>query len=166
MWARIVFLFVSGMLSGVAAYYGQPLVHCNTDAITILITVMTVFAGFLVAIIAILGDPSMLPDGSWRAAEMSHPAVYNKVVTYAWLFRLYLVAIAFLFAGALIDKAQNAVVPAIWKIWIERSYLFFGVFSFLCTVTLPGTLGRLQMARVEAEIDRRRKVDGIKDQSA
>jgi hypothetical protein len=158
---RSIFLFVCIGTSVAAAFYGQPLAHENTDAITIIITVMTVFAGFLVAIIAILGDPAMMPAGSWRAAENSHPAIYGRVATYTWLFQLYLIAIAFLFAGALLQKAPDSAVSHVWKVWIERLYVFFGVLSFLLTTALPGALGKLQLRRAEAEIERRRQDAGI-----
>jgi hypothetical protein len=54
------------------------------------------------------------------------------------------------------NKAPDCVVPVVWKTWIERLYLFFGVLSFLLTLALPGALGKLQLARAEAEIERRR----------
>jgi len=104
---RSISLVLCITFSAAAAFYGQPLVHGNTDAITIIITVMTVFAGFLVAIIAILGDPAMMPAGSWRAAENSHQIVHGRVATYTWLFQLYLIAIAFLFLGALLAFASG-----------------------------------------------------------
>jgi len=129
----------------------------------IIITVMTVFAGFLVAIIAILGDPALTPTGGWRVAENNHSIIYSRVVTYTWLFQLYLIAIAFLFAGSLLNKAPERLVSIIWKTWIERLYLFFGVLSFLLTLTLPGALGKLQLARAEAEIERRRAVPASSD---
>jgi len=98
---RIGFILLCALVAAAAAYFGQPLAHDNSDAILIIITVLTVFAGFLVAIIAILGDPAMLPGGSWRAAEGSRGQVYARVVTHTWLFRLYLLAIALLFADVI-----------------------------------------------------------------
>lgn len=52
---RVLFILTCVLLSGAASYFGQPLVRDNSDAITIITTVITVFAGFLVAIMAILG---------------------------------------------------------------------------------------------------------------
>jgi hypothetical protein len=159
---RLTFIGLCAAGAVAAAYFGQPLAHDNSDAILVIITVMTVFAGFLVAIIAILGDPAMLPPGSWRSAENKWDVVYSAVTTHTWLFRFYLVAIALLFAGVLVEKAPDCQVPEIWKTWIERLYLFFGVFSFLLTMALPGMLAKLQMERVEAEIQKRRRKDSIK----
>lgn len=149
--------------AGVGAYLGEPYVHENPDAVLIIITVTTVFAGFLVAIIAVLGDPALIPDGSWRAAEMRRDRVEKRLITHVWLFTFYLITIGLLFVGVLLNKTPNSVVTMTWKVWIERAYLFFGIASFLFTFGLPAALWKIQLARFDAEIERRRKRDGIKD---
>jgi hypothetical protein len=148
-------------ISGVAAYYGQPLAHENPDAILIIITVMTVFAGFLIAIITVLGDPAMIPVGSWRVAETRRDNIEAKLTRHIWLFVFYLIAIGLLFTGALLNKAPDSVVSMGWKTWIERLYLFFGVSSFLFTFALPAALLKFQMGRIDAEIEKRRQEANI-----
>ncbi|HEV2161975.1 MAG TPA: hypothetical protein VGR52_07070 [Stellaceae bacterium] len=160
---RALLILVCLLGGAVAAYYGQPFVHDNSDALLIIITVMTVFAGFLVAIIAIVGDPSLIPEGSWRVAENRRESIENRLIRHLWLFVLYLIAIGLLFVGALLNKAPDSVVSEAWKMWIERLYLFFGTSSFLLTFGLPTALWKFQLARIDAEIQRRRKKSGIKD---
>ncbi len=145
-----------------AAYYGQPLVKDNSDAITIIVTVMTVFAGFLVAIIAVLGDPALIPGGSWRIAELRHANLENSLSKHIALFYIYLVAIGSLFAGVLIRKEPDSVVGPGIKYAVEFAYLFFGTLSFLFTLALPHSLGKLQLARSAREIEDRRERVGIK----
>jgi hypothetical protein len=158
---RPAIIFLCLIASAIAAYYGQPFVRDNSEAVTIIITVITVFAGFLVAIITILGDPGMIPAGSWRIAETRRENIEAKLTRHIWLFVFYLIAIGLLFIGALLNKAPDSVVSVEWKTWIERSYLFFGVASFLFTFALPNALLKFQIARVDAEIDRRRRDAGI-----
>ncbi|MFX7620842.1 hypothetical protein ABTJ52_20855, partial [Acinetobacter baumannii] len=67
-----MFILICAAASWAAAFFGHPLLRENPDAVTVIVTVMTVFAGFLVAIITVLGDPAMIPDGSWRIAEIRH----------------------------------------------------------------------------------------------
>jgi len=160
---RAVFIIVCLLVSAVAAYYAQPLAHENPDAFTVIITVMTVFAGFLVAIITILGDPSMMPTGSWRITEMHRDTIEARITTHIWLFVFYLIAIGLLFVGILLNKEPDSVIPLICKIWIERLYLFFGISSFLFTFALPKSLLKFQLARFDAETEKRRKQAGIKD---
>jgi len=160
---RALFIILCLLGGGAAAYFGQPLVHENSNAVLIIITVTTVFAGFLVAIITFIGDPSLLPSGSWRGAEMRRDSIEGRLLAHLWLFVFYLLAIGLLFVGVLLDKAPDCVVSMTWKIWIERLYVFFGTASFLLTFGLPRALWRIQMARIDAEIQRRRQDAGIKD---
>src|SRR5579883_348104 len=158
---RALLISACFIIGALAAYYGQPFMAGNPDAILVIITVMTVFAGFLVAIIAIVGDPSLIPEGSWRTAENRRENIVSRLIAYLWLFVWYLITIGLLFVGVLLNKAES--VPHQWREWIERAYLFFGVSSFLFTFGLPRALWKIQMARIEAEIQRRRKAVGIKD---
>ncbi|HVC61913.1 MAG TPA: hypothetical protein VND19_16320 [Acetobacteraceae bacterium] len=162
---RVIFFIVCVALSSVATYFGYPLVRENPDAVIVMATVLTVFAGFLVAIIAILGDPAMIPGNSWREAEMRRPSIEAMVIKQVWLFYLYLLAIGLLFAGVLLHKEPDAAV-AVWiKSLVDIVYLFFAVLSFLLTLALPSTLGKIQLARNLAEIEARRAAAGIRQDS-
>jgi hypothetical protein len=158
---RLAIFAVCAAIACASAYYGEPLVRHNTDAILILTTVFTVFAGFLVAIIVVLGDPALVPDGSWRAAEVRRDSVEGQLIIHGWLFIAYLLAIGFLFAGVLVRDA--CTVPEFVKVWIDRAYLFLGVLSFLMTFGLAKSMIAFQMARFEAEIAKRRKAAGLPD---
>jgi len=152
---RATFLATSLLASIAVAYFGEPYAIQNTDAILVLVTVFTVFAGFLVAIVTVLGDPGLIPPGSWRIAEVRREETENRLIRHVWLFVLYLIAIALLFAGVLLEKGPG--VDAFAKSWITRAYLCVGSFSFLLTFALPFSLLALQRARIDAEIERRRK---------
>lgn len=156
---RVIAYIVCAMLAAVGAYYAEPYVKDNSDAILILTTVFTVFAGFLVAIITILGDPAMIPDGPWRVAESRRDTIEARLIVHVWLFVIYLLAIALLFIGVVIRKA--CAVPDDVKVWVDRIYLFVGIFSFLLTFGLAKSLLTFQVARIDAEIKRRRDRDKI-----
>jgi hypothetical protein len=119
-------------------------------------TIITVFAGFLVAILTILGDPSMIPEGSWRVAEISHKNLVNSVIRHTWLFYIYILTIAFILLGVFIRKEPDSVASERIKAWVECIYLFLVFFSFLLTLALPRALGKIQLARSEAVIEARR----------
>ena len=61
---RIFFLVTCLIVAALVAYFAQPYAEDNSDLILVVTTVFTVFAGFLVAIITILGDPSLVPTGN------------------------------------------------------------------------------------------------------
>jgi hypothetical protein len=120
----------------------------------IVITVITVFAGFLIAISAIIGDPAMIPSGSWRIAEGGRNRMEQQLVRHTALFIFYLITIGLLFVGVILDRAVTG--DSEWKVWIVRAYLFCGVTSFLLTFALPFSLFRMQRERYDTETERRR----------
>lgn len=141
-----------------ASYLAQPLVHGNEQAINVIITVFSVLAGFLVAIIAIVGDPVLLPPGTWRAAEMERGKLNRRLIRHKWLFTLYLVTLGFVFF-ALLLKDENPLIV----LWIERAFLFFGVFAFILSLALPRSLINVQRERIDAVIEHRRSLDKSKE---
>ncbi|MCX5513300.1 hypothetical protein C3941_00520 [Kaistia algarum] len=155
---KIVFIAFCATIGGLAAYFGQPYVRGNSDALVIIVTVLTVFAGFLVAIIAIVGDPAMIPAGSWRVAELRRETIEHRLINHVWLFIIYLIAIGILFAGVLI---RGSPAPCWIKVTIERAFLFAGVTSFMLTFALPNALLKLNLGRIDMEIERRRQASGI-----
>ncbi|QAY95907.1 hypothetical protein CWB41_09355 [Methylovirgula ligni] len=157
---RLGFIFLCAIVGAVSSYYAQPFVDQNSDVILIIITVFTVFAGFLIAIITIIGDPGLIPSGSWRIAEGRRNQMYQRLSWHVVLFTLYLLTIALLFVSVILEKALCE--HQFWRLWIERAYLFVGITSFLFTFALPSALMEMQQARYDAEIERRRSEVGIR----
>jgi hypothetical protein len=156
---RACFIFLCCLIGGVAAYYAQPAVHKNADLVLVIITVFTVFAGFLIAIITIIGDPIMIPQGSWRISELGRDRMEGRLFWHIALFFLYLLAIALLFTAVVLEKILSEHDTL--KTWIERACLFVGITSFLLTFALPASLLQMQRARYDAETERRRNEVGI-----
>ncbi|HEX4157336.1 MAG TPA: hypothetical protein VHY79_02600 [Rhizomicrobium sp.] len=160
---RAVLVIGCFAISWVSAYFIEPYVAANSNALLIMETVFTVFAGFLVAIIAVVGDPALIPDGSWRTAEVRRDKIEGSLINHMWLFVLYLLAIGLIFVGVVIREIPTRIIPNLVKIWINRTYLFVGIASFIFTFGLARSLFKLQVARIEAEITKRRKAAGIPD---
>ena len=161
---RLAFIIFCLAAAGAAAAYGWPYVHNNSDFVTIVVTVFAVFARFLIGVITIIGDPSMIPDGSWRIAESRRDSIEQRLLAHGYIFGLYLVTIGLLLVGILTQHALVDGNPV--RKWIERFYLFFAVFSFLLSFSLPSSLIKLQKDRIEAEIERRRRRDGVSQEDA
>jgi hypothetical protein len=157
---RILGILICISIGGVFAYYVQPYIGNNTDVVLIVATVFSVFAGFLIATIAIIGDPIMIHEGSWRIAEAGRDDMRGRLLWHISLLFVYLVTLALLFVGVVLEKALDSHDRI--KIFVEWGYLFFGITSFLFTFALPIALFRMQQARYDAEIERRRNEAGIK----
>ena len=147
---RVLWLLACTTVGGVGAYYAQPYTSHNADVV-------------LIIVITIIGDPIMIQEGSWRVAEGGHDTMRHRLFSHIALFLLYLITIAVLFVGAILDKALDS--HSISKSIVEWIYLFLGITSFLLTFALPVSLWNMQKARYEAEIERRRKQTGIQPQS-
>ena len=148
----------AAILAVLASYLGQPLVHGNEQAINIVVTVFSVLAGFLVAIIAIVGDPVLLPPGTWRAAELERDKINRRLIRHKWLFSLYLITIGLVFFAILLTDKDPQIV-----LWLERGFLFFGVFAFVLSLALPGSLMKVQRERIDAVIEHRRNQNNIRN---
>ncbi len=144
------------LYSGAGAYWGQPLIHGNDNAIGVIVTVFSILAGFLVAIITIIGDPSSLPSGGWQRARLGSEMLYNRLTRHRLLFLIYLITLLFVFIAALI---QGKV--AFLDIWVERIFLFFAIAAFSLSFQLPASLMNLHKERIEQEIEARREKEGI-----
>ena len=156
---RILFFAVCASIGATVAWVSQPYVHENSDATTVVVTVMTVLAGFMIAIITVLGDPASVPDGTWRTVEARRENIESKIIRHAYLFILYLLALAFLFAATIIKKVPEKDLWFgwyQWVKWIDYSYVFLGVTSFLPTFSLPFSLQKIQMERLKLEAQRRK----------
>ena len=139
-----------------ASYFGQPLIHGNQDAINVIVTVFSILAGFLVAVITLVGDPKSLPSGSWQVARMGSDLTYNRLIRHKWLFKGYLITLFLIFASIV---AKNKF--PITQVVLEYIYMFFAATSCFLSFMLPSALMELQKERIEHEIEERRKNEGI-----
>jgi hypothetical protein len=140
------------------AYYAKPLVVGNQDAINVIVTVFSILAGFLVALIAMIGDPKSLPSGGWQVARLGSDLTYNRLTRQKWMFYIYLIALALIFLSMLLRNKFQSI-----NCIIEYGYLFFSIVAFILSFKLPSTLMELQKERIEQEISERRKSEGIRD---
>lgn len=67
----LIFGAISIVFGIAAGWFGQDLIHDNDDARDLIVTVFSILAGFLIAVMTLLGDQSLLP---WVMAACSGPA--------------------------------------------------------------------------------------------
>jgi hypothetical protein len=140
------------LLCGIgASVYGQPLIHDNERALNVIVTVFSILAGFLVAIMTIIGDPIAFGRNRWRAHELLRSNVYQRLVRQKWLFFLYLVTLGTIFADTLVSR----VAPRV-GIWLEYAYLGLATSAFILSLSLPATLMKIQLDRHDEMIEQRR----------
>lgn len=153
---KIKFAVCVALWSFLVACLSQPLIHGNQDAINVIVTVFSILAGFLIAVITLVGDPKSLPSGSWRAAKLGSELTYNRLNRHKWLFYLYLVSLFLIFISIVIKSSFPVL-----QISIEYAYMFFATAATFFSFKLPAGLMQLQQERIEQEIEERKRMEGI-----
>jgi len=147
---------VAGIL---VAKFGVKFFAGNDEATTVIVTVFSILAGFLIAVMSLLGDQSIIP-GSWRMSEASKLQIENKLVRHKWLFYLYLSTLAIIFISTLLKKELLT-----WNSYFERVYFGLATTAFLLSFRLPSSLMSVQMDRIDAVVGMRKKKSSKLDRS-
>lgn len=147
---------IAGILAG---YFGLCLIDDNENATGVIVTVFSILAGFLIAVMTLLGDQSILP-GTWRIAEVQRRKIRTKLIRQKWLFYTYLLILLVIFVSSLTKSHWPETTDL-----LERLYFGLATTAFLLSFRLPSTLMEVQMDRVEAVIGARRRDSSKLDQS-
>lgn len=123
----------------------------NSEAVLSgIIDVFAILAAVLVAVISIIGDPSMLMPGNWRVGHEHAKDIQKRISRFSHLFTVYIAILLLVIIAQIVDKAD-----------IEPMYYVFNalagltVFGFLLSVPLPYSLMSIQRERMDEEIKRR-----------
>lgn len=149
--ARVGFLGAALAISVAVAVVAQPLVHGNSAAIDIIVTVFSVLAGFLVTIMTIIANPREFKLRTAKGLDLQKDEVYKKLVRQKWLFMGYLVTLALIFLSAILDT--NAKI----QVWLETIFLGLAVFVFIVSLSLPSVLIRIQMEKFDQVIGEKKE---------
>jgi hypothetical protein len=157
-WGKILYFAIAAAAGIASGWCGQPLIHHNEQAVTVIVTVFSILAGFLVAITTILSDPGPVVRRSWRTMELHRDNIVRRISRQKWLFVLYLITLGLILASTSIDRIWPCAV-----VWLERIYLGMAVAAFLISLSLPWSLTRIQLDRYDEQIADKRKHAGIRD---
>jgi hypothetical protein len=154
-WRRLAFFLGAAFVSGWCGWHGQPLVHENNDARSMITDVFSILAGFLMTVLTLLIEPK--PTAKiWREAAAKKTTFVNRIIRYKWLFMLYLGVLGLVFFANLLDKSKGS---ADLLLWVERLYLTLATLAFIISLTLPNQLMQLQVGRYNEMIDEKKKPD-------
>lgn len=153
-WPRVLGFIAASIASCFAGWYGQPLVHENPEAARIIVSVFSIMAGVLITIMTLLGEPGLYRGRSWRADAVRRSNVYGRLVRQKLLFVLYLFTLGLVFLAILLKNSPTEL-PLLK--YVEMAYLAFATLAFLLSLSLPGRLMSLQLARFDEMVESRRK---------
>lgn len=133
--------------------------HGNGDAMSALVTIFTVLAGFMMAVIAIAADGAVLRRRDWRQDVFHLKELRAKLTRYRMMFHLYLVVPALAFLAHLqLDWSDRS------QAFLEYLLLFLAAFSLLWSFRLPGEITQAYVRKLQQAIedDRAKNNDELK----
>ena len=147
---RGVYIILSSLASLLVAWKWGVLLKSSEASFDGIIAVFSILAGVLVAVISIVGDPSMLIPGNWRVGHEHAKDIQNKIARFSHLFSIYIITIF------LVLFVQVAKINGLDRDYFYQILAFFVLFGFLLSLPLPYSLMAIQKERMSEEIRRRK----------
>lgn len=145
---------------GVAVSFPEALMQ-STGALEGIISVFSILAGVLVAVMSIIGDPSMLLTGNWRLGYEHAKDIQKRIGNYANLIALYVVTLIGVLVAILLKESGVEGYR-----WLYATVLGLTTCGLLLSLPLPYSLMQIQKERMSEEIKRRRGVSNETSQTA
>ncbi|MFS8182953.1 hypothetical protein ACMG4P_15550 [Pseudovibrio denitrificans] len=145
---RAILLLLSALTSGCVGYWGQPLLVQNSNAVNTIVTVFSILAGFLIAVITFIAEPVMKNARNWEELQLMKSTVERQMTRHKILFFLYLVTLGLALSMFLLPASFVETLK-----WFQVVFLGLACFVFLLSFALPGSLMQLQMDKYEAALE-------------
>ena len=154
-----VCVVVVGVLLFVGAILAGPTPEGRGEfPLRIIATVGSIFAGMMLAIMTLLGDPKNLLAGNWRVASFHRRHTGTSLDIMVGLFWIYLLAIALTLMAAVFDTYMDdlCIVKPEWIAWAKHIAICIGGLGMVLSFWLPPRIRRIQMDRMKEEVENRR----------
>ncbi|MBX4954282.1 hypothetical protein HJB76_02075 [Rhizobium lentis] len=145
-WGRTVGSATAILVAGAATYQFGGTLSNKADVLSFIASIFSILAAVLLAVISILGDPSMLLDHSWRHSYISAEETQRKIHRQTDIFIVYVSLLICLFVFMLSDPAAAIY----W--YVQHLAFFLTSLAFLASLTLPFTLKAIQKNRLDRAI--------------
>lgn len=151
---RVTLLLSALVLSSLAALYLGKQFATNSEVLVGTAGVSATFAGFIIAVKTLLGDPSTLLPGSWRLGVVQSQNIERRSSRLTFLFALYVLSTFGCLAFATFSDRATRIPLA------DAALAFLVAFTAIMTLEIPKSLRGIQSERIEAVIRARRKGAG------
>lgn len=149
---KVAMEVVSVVIALLAGWLLQPWYHRSEDATSVLVTVFSILAGFLAAVMAIVANDRVLRGRNWRQDTYYLREIRRELLRHSVTFYVYLAVLVLAFLTS---------ISSTWPLWVqqwtEHGLLFFATLGIFHSFQLPKILSRKHVAAMEKEIRRRRE---------
>lgn len=147
-WWRMAKLILALAISAFIGWRFQPMVANNPDAVNTVVTIFSILAGFLIAVITFIAEPTLQAAKNWEELQQMKETVRRKLFRQKILFFLYLLTLGIALAMYLTPPTSCMILQ-----WLQTVFLGLATFVFLASFSLPGSLMKIQMDRYEAALE-------------
>jgi peptidoglycan/LPS O-acetylase OafA/YrhL len=147
-WRRVVKFVLTVVVSAFVGFWFQPSIADNSDAVNTVVTIFSILAGFLIAVITFIAESTLQQAKNWQELQLMKGTIQRQLFRQKVLFFLYLVTLGTALAMFLVPKENTQVL---W--WLQAVFLSLATFVFLASFALPGSLMKIQMERYEAALE-------------
>ncbi len=151
---RLVFESVSIVLAVAASWFLQPWYHNSASAVSVLVTVFSILAGFLAAVMAIVANDRVLRGRNWRQDTFYLRQIRRELLRHKITFHIYLVVLVLAFLTSI-----SASWPSLVQQAVEHALLFFATLGIVHSFQLPEVLSRKHVSAMEKQIRDRRDIE-------
>lgn len=148
---RLIIFGGGAALSGAASYLLSPSLAQSNDALAAAAGVSATFAGFIIAVLTILGDASALLPGSWRVASIQTREIAGRFQRLQFIFYIFLGAT---FSSILMLTVITENMP--WIKWAAYLNGFLICYAFFTSFELPKALRSIHRERTAAIVESRK----------
>ena len=134
-WARIAKIFACVASGLIAALLGKDWIVGNNDAVSLIATIFSVLAGFLVAVMALIADDRFVRYRGNRFLHFDSKNVRSRLIRHKLLFQLYLVIMLLAFIVTL-----KLGIPTKASDVLHQVMLGLSVSAFLLSFSLPSQI--------------------------
>lgn len=155
---RLVIFVGGAVFSALTAWRLGPSLAGSVEALAAAAGVCATFAGFIIAVLTILGDATALLPGSWRVASIQTREIASRFRRLQFIFSIFLCAsFSSILMLSLKDQEAN------WVDWAGYINCFLVVYAFFTSFELPKSLRSIHKERTAAVIESRK---GAPDKSS
>lgn len=151
---RISLLVIALLISIFVGFKFGGQVQNNEAAISTVVTIFSILAGFLIAVITFISEPATRPDATWQSLQIMRATIQRKIIRQIVLFYLYLATLGLAIAMFLVPDTELLIKNILGSIFLGLS-----TFVFIMSFTLPMSLTRTQQARYDDALASKRPDD-------
>lgn len=137
---KVLIFFVTIFLSIFIGYHLQPMLESKPRLVGTFVTIFSILAGFLIAIMIFVVDPIVRKAKSWDELQGMEPVVSIRLNRCKFLFYLYLFSLCFAVAVDLVPNEYEVLHK-----WLQVAFLSLSIGVLIASFGLPKRLISIQM---------------------